>query len=531
MSGSSKKKLRNEQNAAKMTERQLAEQKEAKKLKFYTVAFTVVLVAILAIAIVFGVTNFMNNSGVKERSTVAMTVNNHEVSGAELNYYYIDAINTMFSGDNSYLIQMGMLDPYVPLNQQQCMFGEGSWADYLMDYALSSLKQNYAMADAAAAEGYTLPEKYMSTVDSTIEDKAAQAAANGYPNFESYLKTLYGKGATEEGYRAYIETSVLAQAYYYHRSEGLTFTDEEIKAQIEQNPSNYTFYTYNHYFVDASAFLQGGTANEDGTTTYTEEERAAAAAEAKKVADALTATTVTDVDALDNLIKVLCGQEEASKAYSRILGTNISNGEAVAQWVTAEGRVTGDKVALPSEITSEEGPAYISGYNVVFFVEVDENLQEVNAVRHILVSFEGTTEEEKAATLAKAEALLNEWKAGEATEASFAAMANERSEDGDGTNGGLYSNVGLNTGYVEPFENWAADESRQAGDTGIVETVYGYHIMYFVGETGRTYRDVLAENTLKDAAMQEWFTQQVEAVTVTEGDMTYVLTDRALYSY
>ena len=50
MSGSSKKKLRNEQNAAKMTERQLAEQKEAKKLKLYTVAFTVVLVAIIIAA-------------------------------------------------------------------------------------------------------------------------------------------------------------------------------------------------------------------------------------------------------------------------------------------------------------------------------------------------------------------------------------------------------------------------------------------------------------------------------------------------
>ena len=39
MSASSKKKLRKEQAAAQMTEKQLAEQKEAKKLKLYTNTF------------------------------------------------------------------------------------------------------------------------------------------------------------------------------------------------------------------------------------------------------------------------------------------------------------------------------------------------------------------------------------------------------------------------------------------------------------------------------------------------------------
>ena len=529
MSGSSKKKLRNEQNAAKMTERQLAEQKEAKKLKLYTVAFTVVLVAIIIAAAIGIGSNYVAGSGLRERGTVAMTVGTHEVSNAELNYYYIDSINQMFSGDNSYLIQMGMLDPYTPLDQQQCLLSEGTWADYLMDYARSSLKQNYAMADAAAAEGYTLPEKYQATVDGTVQQTADQAAASGYPNFESYLKALYGNGATEESYREYVEAAVLAQAYYYHRADNLSFSDEEVKAQNDLNPSAYTFYTYNYYYVDAADFLQGGTANEDGTTTYSDEEKAAAAAEAQKVANALTADTVTDVAALDNLIKVLCGQEEASKLNTRVLGSNISSGEAVAQWLTAENHVSGDKVALVSETTTEDVTT-VNGYHVVYFVEADENMQEVNSVRHILVAFEGTTDEEKAATLAKAEELLNEWKSGEATEESFAAMANERSDDGDGTNGGLYRYVGLNTGYVETFENWAADEARQVGDTGIVETAYGYHIMYFVGQTGRTYRDVLAENTLKEADMNQWFAQQVEAMTVTDGDMTYVMTNKALYN-
>ncbi len=35
---------------------------------------------------------------------------------------------------------------------------------------------------------------------------------------------------------------------------------------------------------------------------------------------------------------------------------------------------------------------------------------------------------------------------------------------------------------VDAFENWCFDANRNPGDTGIVETTYGYHVMYFQGE-------------------------------------------------
>ena len=112
-------------------------------------------------------------------------------------------------------------------------------------------------------------------------------------------------------------------------------------------------------------------------------------------------------------------------------------------------------------------------------------------VRHILVCPEGGTmneetmavtysEEEWAACLVKAEGILADWESGEATEESFAALANEKSEDGgSNTNGGLYAGVTAETGFVEPFLNWCMDETRVVGDTGIVQTDYGYHIMFF----------------------------------------------------
>ena len=86
MSASSKKKLRREQEAAKLTEKQLTEQKEAKKLRVYTTAFVVVLAVLLVVAVWVGVNQTITNSGMREKNTVAVTVGEHEISNAELSY-------------------------------------------------------------------------------------------------------------------------------------------------------------------------------------------------------------------------------------------------------------------------------------------------------------------------------------------------------------------------------------------------------------------------------------------------------------
>ena len=65
MSASSKKKLRNSQDGSKLTERQKAEQKEAKKLKLYTAAFVVVLAVLVAAALGVGITQAVSNSGIR----------------------------------------------------------------------------------------------------------------------------------------------------------------------------------------------------------------------------------------------------------------------------------------------------------------------------------------------------------------------------------------------------------------------------------------------------------------------------------
>ena len=114
-------------------------------------------------------------------------------------------------------------------------------------------------------------------------------------------------------------------------------------------------------------------------------------------------------------------------------------------------------------------------------------------VRHILIYPEGAdgsnifteefSEEAWAAGEASAKAILEEFLAGEQTVERFAELAEEHSQDpGSNQNGGLYEGV-TEGEMVQAFNDWCFDEARQVGDTGIVKTEYGYHVMYFCGST------------------------------------------------
>ena len=115
---------------------------------------------------------------------------------------------------------------------------------------------------------------------------------------------------------------------------------------------------------------------------------------------------------------------------------------------------------------------------------------------------------------------MSEWKNGEATEESFAELARQHSEDtGSAENGGLYDRVVRNT-YVQEFEDFAFDESRKSGDTGIVygesSSYAGYHVMYYVGE-GQRYDRFIAESELRNEAMEDWETVNVGNYHATTG--------------
>lgn len=80
----------------------------------------------------------------------------------------------------------------------------------------------------------------------------------------------------------------------------------------------------------------------------------------------------------------------------------------------------------------------------------------------------------------KARQIYDEFMAGDKTEEAFAILATLYSSDYGAEEGGLYSDIAKGQ-MVKPFEDWVYDGSRQPGDVGIVQTDYGWHVIYFVG--------------------------------------------------
>ena len=533
MSASSKKKLRKEQNAAAMTEKQLQEQKEAKKLRLYTGLFA----AAIAVMIVVVIVSRIFGSGIMPRSTTALTVGGTEVSATELNHYYIDSINGWLNNYGSYAALFG-LDTSKPLDEQTYVEDQ-TWADYFLEQATLSAQNMYAVYNAAKADGYTLSADGKASIDASVENLALYGAYYGFSSADAYIAALYGEGCNEKTFRQYAEVQMTAQEYAAAHSETLVYDEAAIRAEDEANPDAYSSFTYNYVYLANSNYYQGGTEDENGTKTYSDEEKEAGRAAAEAAANSLlTATNVEELDAAIAALEINAEKTVISKstqhadyAYSSVLSL-------LRDWVTAE-RTTGDIAVIPNESTTTDADGKetktINGYYVVMFGSENLNLTELVNIRHILVSFEGGktdsttgavtyTEAEKLAAKTKAEEILAAFNAGEKTEEAFGKLATEKTTDtGSKETGGLYTDVYPGQ-MVTNFNNWCFDASRTVGETGLVETEYGWHVMYFVGTTGTTYRDLMIESTLLNNDMIEWENKLIEANELVVTNTKYVET-------
>lgn len=142
------------------------------------------------------------------------------------------------------------------------------------------------------------------------------------------------------------------------------------------------------------------------------------------------------------------------------------------------------------KVTQADMDKYYEDNKSLFDAEKITKETLMASVRHILICPEKTkdeagkdviTEEAWEACRKEAQKILDGYlKSGKINEEAFAALAKEHTEDGGSKeNGGLYAGF-LKGKMVKEFEDWSFDASRKYGDTGLVKTTYGYHIMFFV---------------------------------------------------
>ena len=175
--------------------------------------------------------------------------------------------------------------------------------------------------------------------------------------------------------------------------------------------------------------------------------------------------------------------------------------------------------------TDDEINAYFEEHKAEFEASgITKESGKIGNVRHLLIAVEGGTtdengntvysDEEWATCLAEAERVYQLWKDGAATEESFVALVGEHTDDpGSAETGGLYENVSIGSGYVEEFEKWAADAARVPGDTGLVKTPYGYHIMYYVSGQDVWYANTSSQ--MLNERFTEFFDSGVEQYPMT----------------
>ena len=296
--------------------------------------------------------------------TVVAAMGGRELTVSQLQiYYWLEVVNFL-QNYGSYASYFG-LDYTQPLDTQICTMTENqvTWQQYFLDCALDSWAGYQAMALEAEANGLEMDAEMKEILDGLTASLDEAAVEYGLADAEDLIKSNFSAGATLDSYMAFWETYYNGYTFYNHEYEKIAPTAEEVEAYFTEHETTYAeggigkdtrYVDVRHILV----MVEGGTTDEEGNTTYSDDE-----------------------------------------------------------WAACEAEV---------------------------------------------------------------QAILDEWLAGEATEDTFAALANEKSEDGgSNTNGGLYEDV-YEGQMVTAFNDWCFDETRAHGDYGLVKTEYGCHVMFFV---------------------------------------------------
>lgn len=258
--------------------------------------------------------------------------------------------------------------------------------------------------------------------------------------------------------------------------------------------------TWEQYFLE---FAVEGLARNYALARQAEEDNLTITAEEQQMLDDIllpegsfageyTAQGFTDAD---SYIRYYFGDGTDAKSYQ----------EYYATYLLAAACYRAKQEAITSSLTEEEVLAYYAEHKETFENQGKIQANNVN-VRHILIQPEGEqdtwTDETWATAEAAAQALYDQWLL-DPTEDNFAALATDNTMDpGSAETGGLYEEVAPGD-MVTEFNDWCFDDQRKVGDHGIVKTSYGYHIMYYVGQTEtRAWYDAAAEELVYERLQQ-----------------------------
>ena len=431
------------------------------------------LVVLVAAALI--VASLLLNTNFFAKRNVAVTVGEHHITAAEYNYFY-RATYAKIAGD----------------------YGQDSLsylADYITEQASKQVRDTYAIYDAAVAAGETLSEEDQKKMDEDIELLRETATNLGAASLDDFLASSYGVGCNEENYREYLKVQTLASNYTQKEQDSFNaeLTQEKYNEYYQRNMLNFDTVSFRWFLVPVA---------QDRDMAKTEE-----------LARTMETMIKDDIPGFTKMAHDLAEEEEA-EYYADESATLVKDEKInyvdndLRDWMADASRQEGDTIVVRS---ADE----IGTYVACFLSRDDHDYPSVN-VRHILVTAASDADEEtKKAAKEKAQGYLDEYLKGDKTEDAFAEIAKAHSED-NASNGGLYENV-VKGQMVSAFNDWCYDPARQPGDTGIVETEYGYHVMYFVGP-GENARYKMVTDEMKSNHYTAWVMKLTEGYEIVTND-------------
>ena len=450
-------------------------------------AARLIVVLILVVALILTGLWTVIRLGIPHRSVAALSVGDEKVPAVELNYYYYSLLSDY------------QLDPADPESQATLRAPSGiegfkTNADYLKDQAAKQVQQNVLLADQAKKAGLALSDTEQTQIASyfTSLGNAAKTANLTYSNF---LIKSFGAGCTEEALRPIMERMLLASKFVAEKQDSFTFTESELQTAYEADKDSYDVVTYRVFLVKAETKTDATDAEK---TKFTEAARTKANEMLGKVTDGQTFRTLCIEYAADETEKKKYTDEDASLSEDvHKSGVYVT---AQSTWLFDATRKAGDKAVLDAT----------TGFYVIYFESRERPENRFVDIRHILIAADraNASADDIATAKTKAESVLAEYEAGAKTEDSFAELAKLNSADGNASSGGIYE--GVEPGQmVEEFDSWIFDAARKPGDTGIVQTDFGFHVMYFVGQGGMDW-EVKVTETLKGKAYNDYITEETK---------------------
>lgn len=483
-------------------------------LKFIPLA--IFLAAVIAVVATFGVRYYTVPNGKEGKymnpASVVATVDGQKISIGMYDYYYASIVSyyEQYASYGYY-----SLDTTKDYSKQYTTDDDGnkiSWQKFFETEALKEVEQITTYYSKALEEGVTLTSAQKKTIDkqiSTLKDSASQNDVS----LDQYIKANFGTYCSEDTIRIMLEQYYLSANYKGKFKCETKVTDNDVDKYYNDHKNDYKKIEF-YYIASPYDATDDNSKNESIKTA----EKIMAKMKDKKSVIALVPEVYSSyIDSQvkssmekDSTLTEKKAREEAIKSYESNVVTTVSGSDSpfddkMNTWLFSDDTKVGSK-----KYYIDESAGYIYIVLKTSKASVEEN--ETYTVRHILVAPESDsnsssstsekteyTDEQWAAAKKKADSILAKFNKTDKSEYEFAKLAEQYSTDSASTSsgsndsfGGLYESVTLGQ-MVPDFEKWSIDDSRKYGDTGIVKSDYGYHIMFFINDCPEYQSKIIAQ--------------------------------------